>query len=463
MLAEGARIVHLRAKSALSDLRTDGLDSLLNATSSLLNGTAATTQRRWSAPLRAQQHGLLQAHDSESQARDWGPDKFVIYYWGAAILLVAFVVFVVQPAFFPEEDEESDAAAELRRQEQATFDTLDTDRDGIITKEEFKAGEDRLREEGLSPATVPHDDSLSSACTSPRRPEIVAPKEVSLPENMWALNLVAAIGQAKTGRHDISALFTGVVSLFMATLQISVLFLVVHDINPHATPVTTVSSDPWIDTGWTVNCMKWLMVTFMSVLMVTEAGECRITLTAILETNSHRLAQPRWFLMFICSFQYIIMLFVIWGGVAAVLSFQSVPDILYSSMSITYIAKVDEAFYIMLDQLLDLEADFTVVHGRKVSKMTSDSLWSSLDIDGDGAVTRDEFHKFQETQMAMVHDERLRPEKLSHAVSIALHFMAAFPCLLGYAMIGRAMYSNVMPTQRLHKMKDAIIGVLRSM
>jgi len=459
MLAEGARIVHLRAKSALSDLRTDGLDSLLNATSSLLNGTAATTQRRWSAPLRAQQHGLLQAHDSESQARDWGPDKFVIYYWGAAILLVAFVVFVVQPAFFPEEDEESDAAAELRRQEQATFDTLDTDRDGIITKEEFKAGEDRLREEGLSPATVPHDDSLSSACTSPRRPEIVAPKEVSLPENMWALNLVAAIGQAKTGRHDISALFTGVVSLFMATLQISVLFLVVHDINPHATPVTTVSSDPWIDTGWTVNCMKWLMVTFMSVLMVTEAGQVRTTLTCIIETNSHRLQQSRWFLVMVCFLQYIIALFVIWGGVAAVLSFQSVPDILYSSMAIVYISKVDEAFFVMLCQLLDVEADFTVVHGRKVRQMTNDSLWSALDADGDGSVTRDELRKFQEGQKVVLHDELLRPEKLSRATDVVMHCLTAFPFLLGFALIGRAMATNVMPTDRFHDLKDAVMSL----
>ena len=55
--------------------------------------------------------------------------------------------------------------------------------------------------------------------------EVLTPKEVHLPENMWALNLIAAIGQAKTGNKLVSPYFTAVITMTMASLQIAVLFL----------------------------------------------------------------------------------------------------------------------------------------------------------------------------------------------------------------------------------------------
>lgn len=477
MLADGARLVHLRAKAALGgSLHADGTDFLSN-------GDAAASSGAW--PAAFQTEGLLHRLGRlDLHLSSWGPDSFVLYYWLCVAFAIAFVIFVVNPVLFPEEEDasgeedEETTNARYARLEQEAFESLDQDRSGRLSKDEVFQAEERLEHAGLSLAQagigaamsgpgIPRGGSPDGAKTPPltarsNTQEVLTPKEVHLPENMWALNLIAAIGQAKTGNKLVSPYFTAVITMTMASLQIAVLFLVVHDINPNATPVTIESSDPWIHTGWTVNCMKWLMVTFMCLLMVTEAGEFRDNVTCILETNSHRLNVSRLFLAFICSFQYIIMLFVIWGGVAAVLSFQSVPDILYSSMSITYISKVDEAFYIMLMQLLDVEADFVVVHGRKVPKMSSESIWASLDADGDGQVTQEEFSAFQERQRNLVNDEKLRPRHIPHWGNHCLHFLAAFPCLLGFAMIGRAMHTNVMPTQRLHAMKDGLMAVLSS-
>jgi len=476
MLADGARLVHLRAKAALGgSLHADGTDFLSN-------GDAAASSGAW--PVTFQTEGLLHRLGRlDLHLSSWGPDSFVLYYWLCVAFVVAFVIFVVNPVLFPEEDDseeedEETANARYARLEQEAFESLDQDHSGRLSKDEVFQAEERLEHAGLSLAQAgigavlsgpgtPRGDNPDGANTPPltarsTTQDLLMPKEVHLPENMWALNLIAAIGQAKTGNKLVSPYFTAVITMTMASLQIAVLFLVVHDINPNATPVTIESSDPWIHTGWTVNCMKWLMVTFMCLLMVTEAGEFRDNVTCILEINSHRINVSRLFLAFICSFQYIIMLFVIWGGVAAVLSFQSVPDILYSSMSITYISKVDEAFYVMLMQLLDVEADFCVVHGRKVAKMSSESIWASLDADGDGQVTQEEFSAFQERQRNLVNDEKLRPRHIGHWGQHGLHFLAAFPCLLGFAMIGRAMHTNVMPTQRLHAMKDTLMAVLNS-
>mmetsp|Transcript_7907 Transcript_7907/g.23461 ORF Transcript_7907/g.23461 Transcript_7907/m.23461 type:complete len:433 (-) Transcript_7907:226-1524(-) len=424
----------------------------------------------WAAPLlRGQQHlgefdkepiygYTTPAPEDEASAQDrLLVDSFLVLYWGGVIAFVLFMNYVVVPIVWAEEEEEEDPEEEDHKQETLVartttemFASLDKNKDGKISLSEWKQASRQAAEDGA-------EDIFQGTGK-----QVAEPKEVELPGNMWTLNLVSAISQAKIGKHFVNGYLTCFLTLGMASLQIFALFLVVHDINPDATPVTTVPKDSWIEGGWSVNTMKWLMVTFMCLLMVTEAGEFRDNVTCILETNSHRLNVSRLFLASICSFQYIIMLFVIWGGVAAVLSFQSVPDILYSSMSITYISKVDEAFYIMLMQLLDVEADFVVVHGRKVPKMSSESIWASLDADGDGQVTQEEFSAFQERQRNLVNDEKLRPRHIPHWGNHCLHFLAAFPCLLGFAMIGRAMHTNVMPTQRLHAMKDGLMALLSS-
>mmetsp|Transcript_84566 Transcript_84566/g.182299 ORF Transcript_84566/g.182299 Transcript_84566/m.182299 type:complete len:431 (-) Transcript_84566:84-1376(-) len=421
----------------------------------------------WAAPLlRGQQHlgefdkepiygYTTPAPEDEASAQDrLLVDSFLVLYWGGVIAFVLFMNYVVVPIVWAEEEEEEDPEEEDHKQETLVartttemFASLDKNKDGKISLSEWKQASRQAAEDGA-------EDIFQGTGK-----QVAEPKEVELPGNMWTLNLVSAISQAKIGKHFVNGYLTCFLTLGMASLQIFALFLVVHDINPDATPVTTVPKDSWIEGGWSVNTMKWLMVTFMSLLMVTEAGECRTLLTCILETNSHRLLLPRWFLFIVCSFQYIIMLIVIWGGVAAVLSFQSVPDILYSSMSITYIAKVDEAFFVMLVQLLDIQADFLVIHGRKVAKMEAQDMFKAIDKDGDGDVSKEELREFQENLFEMVHDPKLRPEKLGHPSSVALHCLAAFPVFLGFALIGRAMTTNVMPTDRFHDIKNFLIGL----
>jgi len=455
MVPDGAHLLrHLRASRALGYLQAEGTN-LINSTS-----------RTWSAPTSAWRQSLVQAQHltlvqhlglpvSDADAKPTQEERgiidwFLVGYWGAVVLVVLVSVMVVQPWISGVEEKDPDGA--ISKEE---FDPA-----ASVASPAFGAVVEAVGSE--QPEGGPSERVPSRQVSTGRNKEEMpnGPKEVELPRSMWSLNMVASIGQAKVCDKDISAVMVGAVTLFMASLQIFALFLVVHDIDPNAEPITTKPTSPWIKSGWSVNCMKWLMVTFLSTLMVTEAGDVRMIMTCILETNSSRLREPRVFLMSVCFFQYIILVFVIWGGVSAVLSFQSVPDILYSSMSITYIAKVDEAVFTMLYQVFHIEADFRVIHGNKVSKMTSEGLWSALDVDGDGNITKKEFHEFQDAQRRVILDEKLRPEKIPQVVGMLLHFLTAFPTLLGFALIGRAFYTNVMPTDRFHDLKRNLLWII---
>jgi len=107
------------------------------------------------------------------------------------------------------------------------------------------------------------------------------PRATELPQNLWTLNLAAAVGQVKIGRHELRPAVVNMLSVFFGTLQILALFLVAHDINPSAPPVTEHPASPWIQSPWSVNCMKWIMVTFLSLFMVNESAQCRILFVGI--------------------------------------------------------------------------------------------------------------------------------------------------------------------------------------
>merc|ERR1719296_265763 len=224
-------------------------------------------------------------------------------------------------------------------------------------------------------------------------------------------------------------------------LQLFVLFLVVHDIDPYATPVTTVPSSPWVKNAWSVNCMKWIMVTFLGVFMVREAADFRMLMESILITCRSRLTIPKACLMFLAVFQYVILMMIIWGGVTAVLSFQAVPDILYSSMSITFIAKVDDAFFTMVSQVFDIEADFTIVHGslgRPERARPGEPTEAHYDFAADQASS----------------DKDLRGARINSFWQVGLRFMVLLPVVFAVALIARAMSTNVMPSERLHFIRE---------
>eukprot|EP00928_Gymnodinium_smaydae_P014474 TRINITY_DN15309_c0_g1_i1.p1 TRINITY_DN15309_c0_g1~~TRINITY_DN15309_c0_g1_i1.p1 ORF type:complete len:436 (+),score=92.84 TRINITY_DN15309_c0_g1_i1:55-1362(+) len=292
--------------------------------------------------------------------------------------------------------------------------------------------------------------------TDPISPSSKIPKRSDLPQTMWALNLVSAIGQA-----NIHFYYVATISTVMAVFQVALLFLVVHDINPQASPVTTQAASPWVKDVWTINCMKWLMTTFLCVQMVTEAGRWKDVYTAILVTNRSRLCASRFILCTCVSGQYIVLVFVVWGGVSTVLSFQAVPDILYSSMAICFVAGVDEAVFKMIHQLFDVEADFMILHCKKA---TTENLFEVLDADGDGQVSREEWltaiSRAEHHEGNVDDDEVLRAQPVNEWVDAVLKFMAAFPCLLGFFLMSRAFYTNVMPTERLHALLNYLRGLV---
>merc|ERR1719296_171378 len=148
------------------------------------------------------------------------------------------------------------------------------------------------------------------------------------------------------------------------------LTLLIKDIDPQATPVTTKPSDPWVHTAWSVNCMKWMMVIFMAVYMEREAGQCRVYTESVLLTNGRRLTLPRHVLLSLAFLHFLIMIGIVWGGVACVLSFQSVPNILYSSTAIILIAKVDGSSWDLVKHVFDIRGEFTIVHGRYEDRRT---------------------------------------------------------------------------------------------
>merc|ERR1719215_795891 len=81
-----------------------------------------------------------------------------------------------------------------------------------------------------------------------------------LPHNTWALILIATVGQAKfSNGRPIPAWIVCVIAVFMGTIQMAALFLMCHDLDPTAEPLTVRPSTPY-GSVWTVNSMK---VTFL--------------------------------------------------------------------------------------------------------------------------------------------------------------------------------------------------------
>lgn len=335
-------------------------------------------------------------HDADKNiAKDAiGPffDRFWFTYWGSATAFVAALWFYMKYAPPP------------------AFDVFSTD-----LKAETHTGEKR---EGYTPFHRSTSRPATSLLEYTFRPPDGVPLDVgeehSIPENMWALILVAALGHAKlrNGR-SVTPWMVATVALFMGILQMMALFLMSHDLDPKADPVTVNPSSPY-GSPWTVNTMKCVMAVFMVVALVSEAGECQCVAEITSSLPAHRLnGCPHWLPMFMALFQYVVSLSVVWAGIAVVLSFQSVPDIIYSSMSIMCIATIDKLFYEGLHAVLGLESKWTT-------------------------------HREE--------DE----EELSLGYLFACKIVLLFPIFLGFFMFIRAWMTGVMPTARMRNVADLI-------
>jgi len=181
---------------------------------------------------------------------------------------------------------------------------------------------------------------------------------------MWNFFAVVALDKASmASKGSMSILAVGIGNLLLGALQMFTIFLLVHDIDPNADPVTEVPSSPWKRTTWSVNCMKWIQVTFMSMALASEVSQAMqlFTLTVVLDADSFLV--HRVFVMLMAVGQYVVTLWVLFGGVAVVLSFQAVPDILYSSMAIVFISSIDDLMYQFVESVFDIDADFQLPEG----------------------------------------------------------------------------------------------------
>mmetsp|Transcript_91086 Transcript_91086/g.262614 ORF Transcript_91086/g.262614 Transcript_91086/m.262614 type:complete len:473 (+) Transcript_91086:103-1521(+) len=284
-------------------------------------------------------------------------------------------------------------------------------------------------------------------------------RTTSLPHSLWSMNLIAAIGQVRVGKTLFSPRLAVVLSLIIGFLQMTTLFLVAHDIDPSAKPVTVKPSSPWITSTWSVNLMKWLMVAFLSISMSKDASECRILLQGIMETNRSRLAVSRASLFIVCLAQFLIIVMVVWCGVSAVLSFQAVPDILYSSMAVTFLSRVDEAVFELLHQVLNIQANFIIIHGRTRNEESVEELFRRIDTDGDGNISREELAAYAAQNVVV--DEDMKHEPLPAWLDVMLRVLVMLPVVLGFGLISRAFVTDVMPTQRVHDIKEAVAAHLR--
>lgn len=236
-----------------------------------------------------------------------------------------------------------------------------------------------------------------------------------LPRNMWALILVSAIGQAKfeSNEKPMSTWLVVLVSLFMGTIQLTALFLMIHDLDPNANPYTVKPSTPF-GSPWTVNSMKVIMTIFMVIALVSEAGQCNKVFSVGLQIKDAKFSSSRKIPLAMELFQYIIAISVTWSGVAVILSFQSVPDIIYSSMSIMCISGVDEMFFECFDAVIGLDADFEV-DNSDLDEVYEKPGW----------------------------------------LQVLMKFLLAFPMLLGVFVLARAWHTQTMPTDRVRAILES--------
>lgn len=187
-------------------------------------------------------------------------------------------------------------------------------------------------------------------------------KPITLPPNMWTLNVVCALGQATDRKGNIlNPMFVFTAGIAMGLLQLFVLFLVVYDIDPSATPYTEKPAAPWKTSPLTVNCMKFVMVFFLGMSVVAEAGDAYDNFIVGVGVDKRDLLTRRFNVLFIPAFHYFITMSVILAGVSVILSCQAVPDILYNSMAIVFITQVDELFWNFISQTFEVEAEWQVM------------------------------------------------------------------------------------------------------
>merc|ERR1740121_2928876 len=192
------------------------------------------------------------------------------------------------------------------------------------------------------------------------------PLRSKVPQNFWGLNLIVAVQQAFLygSRPTFLSPLILLVTVFKGLLQLAMVMFIVLSIDPDSKPKTTSRDlEDSFTHVWCVNSAKWAMSFLIAVIMSTEMQSCMLYTEAILLVNPRRLVGYKGVLLFTAFLQLAIAVATVWGGIVVVLSFHTVPNIVYSSMSISMIVKMDPAILAMFVEVLDVQGSFTIVHG----------------------------------------------------------------------------------------------------
>jgi len=298
----------------------------------------------------------------------------------------------------------------------------------------------------------------------------------SLYENIWALVLVASVGKAHIVSKDsgkknpipVGAVFPIVAVLFI--LQIVAVLLIVGSIDPQADPLTKRPASPWLQhrDGTTVNTMKVIMTIFLGASQIGEISQCRRLALVSWNVHPDALSVPRWIPMLGAVMQYSVALCVVWSGVVVILSFATCLDIVYSSMSVVFITSGDEMFFDMFEEVCDVETDFDVLqshhhHGSAVHQRRTGAAMpiharetgaSPSDSDDETAEALSTARTDRSSQ-----DNRRRRTPVQSSENVALDepmwlwallkVLTIFPLVWAFGILGRAMYTGIMPLARL--------------
>jgi hypothetical protein len=232
-----------------------------------------------------------------------------------------------------------------------------------------------------------------------------------LHENFWALNLIASIGNARDvqgGTISPWLIFWG--AIFMGMIQSVTLLTVMYDIDPAAKPYTEIPTAPWKESALTVNLMKFIMVFYLGLSVVAEAGDAHDNATSAWHVDEELLLIPRSFVLFIPVFHYLVTLNVIMAGTSVILSCQAVPEILACAMAILFITQVDELLWYFFQKTFDVYVDDEWRVPMPDESETKESL-----------------------------DKNEKKWKLAKKVVIL------FPMAWGFCLLGRAWYRKQMP------------------
>jgi len=219
-----------------------------------------------------------------------------------------------------------------------------------------------------------------------------------------------------------------------------------------------------------VNAMKVIMTIFLGASQIGEISQCRRLAMVAGNVNSDALLVPRFVPLMSAIMQYAVALSVVWSGVAVILSFATCLDIVYSSMSVVFITSGDEMFFDMFEEVFDVECDFDVLdnrHGSSAIHQRRVNAAMPINARDQGSSDSEDMgllHSSRSTASARQRRATGSPRLPSTDIPdweepmwlwMLMKVLTIFPLVWAFGILGRAMFTGIMPLHRLqHTLSD---------